>query len=298
MTPQHDISKQAESGNISIPFLSQKGNYPFNVDIKYGSVPDYLETPIEQNPFFEISTNEFLLKIPEIAAFYVTNGEQIIVEKTKNRNHNEILLFLMDSVFAVLMHQKGLLSFRGTALEKDGKGILLGGSGGAGKSTLARELMSHNNFNLISDGHVFSDGKSFFSGFQMLTLWQDIVEYYSYGLKSLIRPRTKLNKFWVETNKLTKKEETEISAVYHLTQNKKQEYATMDITGAQKLKYLWNNTSYRRLAELMERKKKNFGVLAQLAGKINMKELAFYPKVEKEMDPGKLARIIINDFKK
>ena len=293
-----NISENYDSGNISLPFLSHEGLSPFNVDIKYGSVPAFLETPAEKNPFFEISTNEFLLKIPDIGNFYVANGEQIIVEKAKNRSHNEILLFLMDSVFAVLVHQKSLLSFRGTALEKDGEGILLAGSDGSGKSTLARELLSHDDCNLIADGHVFSDGISFFSGFRMLTLWQDIAEYYGYDLQNLIQPRPGLNKFWLETNKTTKKQTTEISAVYHLTKNKKQEYNATEINGAQKLTYLWNNTSYRRLAELMERKKKNFGVLAQLAGKTTMKELAFYPKVEKEMDPGELAQIIINDFKK
>ena len=272
--------------------------YPFDIEIKYGTIPDFLDAPVEKNPFFEISTNEFLLRVPGIAGFYVANGKQIIVDKSKNTSHNEILLFLIDSVFAVLMHQKGLLSFRGTALEKDGKGILLGGSGGSGKSTLAAELLLHHNFNLIADGHIISDGKYFFSGFQMLTLWQDIVEYYGFDKEKLIRPRPELNKFWLEINKNTKNQKTPITAVYHLHPNKKQELASNEIKGAQKLKYLWNNTSFRRLAELMGCKKENFGVLAQLAGQIKIKEIAFYPKVEKEMDPGKLAQMIVSDFKK
>jgi hypothetical protein len=50
-----------------------------------------------------------------------------------------------------------------SAVEKDGRGLVLAGHGGAGKSTLALSLMADPSFRFISDNLIFHDGKRIYS---------------------------------------------------------------------------------------------------------------------------------------
>jgi putative AlgH/UPF0301 family transcriptional regulator len=267
-----------------------------DVEISYGQVPEALSNPVESNPFFQLNKQEFLLRVPDIARFYCKHGESIIAEVEKGKKTNAVLLFLLDSVLAVLMHQRDMLVFHGTALEKDNKAILFLGHEGAGKSTLAKELLKNNHYRLISDGHVFSDGEFLFKGIPFLTLWKDMVDYFGLKKEELTQPREEILKYWIPPENLTAKENVPLSRVYILKENKQYEMNLSAIEGGEKLRMLWGYTSWNRFGDIMKRKQANFSRYIHMANTLKMQEVNYYQKPGKEKNPRELAELIEKDL--
>ncbi len=168
-----------------------------DINISTGKVPQTIESPLEETPFYQISKNEFLINIPNIARYYVCNGSEITIEAYTKATENDIIFFLMDTPFTVLLQQRGILSLRGTALEKDGEAILFVGPAGTGKSTVA-EAFIQKGFNLVSDGIIVTDGKFVFPGRNFLSLWKDMAVKAGYDIEKLIKIRSCLERYWVE----------------------------------------------------------------------------------------------------
>lgn len=73
------------------------------VIIRMGSVPNALEEPIEKGARFEASPDKFLLKVDKIAGYYVSGGNEIIVEPFEGADEEDIRVFLLGSAFAALL---------------------------------------------------------------------------------------------------------------------------------------------------------------------------------------------------
>lgn len=292
MAERPNIVEYSKTGKLKLPFLKHPGVFPFDVEVNYGAIPEIIDPPYKSTPFYKISESEFLLHIPGIAGFYVSKGKQIVISKKAGITENEVFLFLMDSVFSALMYQKGLLSFRGMALEKEGKAHVFAGSPGTGKSVLAYELLKTGKHRLISDGHVFSDGRLIYTGFQNITFLQDMINFYDLSSKELTRARPGLNKYWYQPEKCASESAYPIEALWIMPGVRNETYEIKELKGKEKLKNLWDATSWKKLAELMNRKKDHFGRYVQMANSIPIKNVSFYHSFGKNMDPGKLASMI------
>lgn len=268
--------------------------YPFSV--VYGPVPQHLENAVMTTPWYEISEDEFLLTVPNVGRFYVRQGEEIVAEKQPQVSEQEALLFLLDSPLAVLMFQKGLMVFRGAAIEKEGKAWLIAGAPGTGKSVLVKELLDHPQIKLLSDGHIFLSGQYLLPGFQQLTLWLDMVEHYGLDPTKIIQPRPGINKFWVPAQKVSSKPKVKVAGIYVLRDARSQEFEILPIQGKTKLKDLWDMSSWKKLAEIMNIKKKYFFSYVDLAKQVPMKEVFFNHGMRAGIHPDKLSGMIIKDL--
>ncbi|MCF8331780.1 MAG: hypothetical protein K9H84_04955 [Bacteroidales bacterium] len=291
-----NISNRHKTGQLEIPYLNFFGETPFDLEITYGNIPETIGQPYQSTPFYKISGSEFILSVPGIADYYVSKGKQIIINRKAGTTENEVLLFLMDSVFSVLIYQQGLMSFHGMAIEKDGLAHVFAGSPGAGKSVLAYELLKTEKYRLISDGQIFSDGKVVFSGFHNITLWQDMIEFYDLSSEELIRARPALNKYWFQADNYTMDHAYPIAAIWIMPRVRNETYEIKDLKGKQKLKRLWDIRSWKKLAELMNYKKDIFGQYVQMANTLSIKEVSFYHDFGKNMNPQKLASMIKNEL--
>ncbi len=110
------------------------------VTIRYGAVPDDLESIYQQGVCYQVNPESFLLKLKGIAKYLVAAGEQIIIDRAPGVKDNEVRLFLLSAVFAALLLQRGLLPLHGCAIEADGGAAVFVGRSGCGKSTLAGAL--------------------------------------------------------------------------------------------------------------------------------------------------------------
>lgn len=120
--------EKTEAGNIK----------PITIDI--GVVPDTLKSPAHgesQSSIFNES--EYLLKIPNVASYYVADGKTITVEPFC-ANSNEISNQIYTSCLAAALLQRNILTFHVSGVRIEDKVLLLAAPSGVGKSTTALKL--------------------------------------------------------------------------------------------------------------------------------------------------------------
>ena len=114
----------------------------------------------------------------EDMSFTVTGGRAIDIVAPRGRNENDIRLWLLGSVMAVLLHQRGLFSLHANVVALPEGGVAaFGGPSGVGKSTLAA-LLDRRGFAVLGDDlcAVRIDGAGrpmVFAGIPRLKLWSD-----------------------------------------------------------------------------------------------------------------------------
>tara|TARA_B100000242_G_scaffold238774_1_gene178685 strand:+ start:585 stop:1508 length:924 start_codon:yes stop_codon:yes gene_type:complete len=158
-----------------------------------------------EDDYLKISKDNLYLHIPEVADYYVSNGERIFISPIKelNKNNNSyIKTYLLGSAIGALLIQRGRLLLHGNALEKEGEAIVCLGDSGVGKSTLAYLLMQKG-WKLISDDLVAIDNNGYtLPGIPRIKLWEDAVNFFNLEKKSLIQVAKGFEKYTISKNKL------------------------------------------------------------------------------------------------
>ena len=84
---------------------------------------------------FKVTKNAIYRFWDEIGAFKISNGSEIIVNPSVNINQRILRSFILGTVFASLLHQRGLLILHASAVNINNEAFL--GDKGCGKSTTA-----------------------------------------------------------------------------------------------------------------------------------------------------------------
>lgn len=130
-----------------IPFVNDIAN----VEIVSGKIPQGSMLLGNNLKFIVLNNDEVIFNIDAWTKFYVGFGKKIIVEHYKNDvNIEPIINHLFGICFGIILMQNNRLPIHGSALVKDGIGIVISGNSGAGKSTLSCELLKYG-FNFLSD---------------------------------------------------------------------------------------------------------------------------------------------------
>jgi len=106
----------------AVPFLDmpQTEGSP-DVTIVYGKTPESLSDAKIKGVRYQAGPGEFLLRVDNVARYYVSNGDHILIERDPDAADEEILLFLMGSAMGALLHQRNILPLHGSAIEDDGE---------------------------------------------------------------------------------------------------------------------------------------------------------------------------------
>jgi hypothetical protein len=120
------------------------------VTIRHGAVPEGLPTPDFVGPTWQIAGKRFLLHVPNVARFLIENGEQIVFAPESGAGAEDVPVFILGTVFGVLLHQREQIVLHASAVEVNGRAIAFCGPSGAGKSTLAAAL-AQRGYRPISD---------------------------------------------------------------------------------------------------------------------------------------------------
>ena len=120
--------------------LELPGLVPFDgtpdVLIRFGPVPAELEGPVRHGPGYQAAEGRYLLHVPGIARYLVTDGRDVRIAPTPGTAESGVRLFLLSSVMAAVTHQRGLLAMHASTVNVDGAAVLFAGKSGTGKSTL------------------------------------------------------------------------------------------------------------------------------------------------------------------
>jgi hypothetical protein len=120
------------------------------VALRLGDVCDPWPGAIELDPDCFATAQKYLLRIPGLASYQVTNGTEIVVQPAAGAEMLDVRAYLLGVVFMVLCQQRGLLPLHGSAVSgPDGVTAFLGRSG-QGKSSMAAHL-AERGFRVIAD---------------------------------------------------------------------------------------------------------------------------------------------------
>jgi len=175
---------------------------PSDVTIRCRPVPAALEGAEALGPTWQIAGKQFLLRVPSVARFLLSDGQEIAFEAEPGGDAGDIPIFILGTVFGILLHQREQIVLHASAVRVNGKAILFCGSSGAGKSTLAAALVQRG-YPLITDDlcaitvtdagvtMVHPDGRQ-------LKLWAQAIEKLDLQENRGERVRTRLEKFYVD----------------------------------------------------------------------------------------------------
>ncbi|HZQ14451.1 MAG TPA: hypothetical protein VFB31_16735 [Pseudolabrys sp.] len=136
-----------------------------------------------------------------MARFLLSDGRDIVFEAAAGAERGDVAIFLLGTVFGILLHQRGEIVLHASAVRVDGKAVLFCGSSGAGKSTIAAAL-AQRGFPVVVDDLcaitltgaaplVQPDGRH-------LKLWAQAIAQLDLAARRGAPVRQRLQKFFVE----------------------------------------------------------------------------------------------------
>ena len=190
----------ALASTLELPELAPGTNVPADIEIRQGPAPASLEPPFYQGVCFQVRPSEFLLHVPGIARYWIQDGRQITIDAAPDAAADPVRLFLYNSVFGVVLQQRGLLVLHGSAVATDQGAILFLGASASGKSTLAAEF-ARRGYRVLTDEICAIDfppeGPRLWPGTPNLMIWADAAEKLGLPLERLKRVRQELEKYYV-----------------------------------------------------------------------------------------------------
>ncbi len=91
---------------------------------------------VYSNGWLNIGPKEFFMKIKGVGSFYACDGDYVEIAPVKGVTNNFVELYLNGSVYGAILHQRKMLPLHGSSFETEGRGVMLCGESGAGKSSL------------------------------------------------------------------------------------------------------------------------------------------------------------------
>jgi hypothetical protein len=220
---------------------------PADITVVYGKTPQQLEAPAVKTPWLEIKAGEFLLTVDSIARFYAEKGRRIIIEPFDNTDEDDIRVFLLDSVFAALLQQRGFPALHGSAAVIKEKAVAMLGKSTVGKTAVALALYDRS-CRLLTDEICavgLRNGRAVIHpGAPWLHVWKDTLEASGKNINTLRPIRRELNKYSLPAYDRFSGEVAEISHIFVLCTHNRDEIITETVTGGVKMEILVNNTFF------------------------------------------------------
>ena len=243
-----------------------------DVNITCGRVPESIPNAVIKGVRYQAGSGEFLLRVDNVARFYVSNGNSILIERAPEAPDEEVLLFLMGSAMGAILHQRNILPLHGSSIEVDGEGVIFVGPSSIGKSTIAGGFHKRG-FALLSDDvcavTAQNDGDPhIIPGFPRLKLWADALKKLEEDKKKLNRVRLdqEFEKYFVPFDNACNKA-TPVRSVFVLDTTNTDKFEIVTLKGGDKIDPIINNTYRPRFLEGLGGKKEHFKQCAAVAAR-------------------------------
>jgi hypothetical protein len=172
-----------------------------DVVLRQTAVPMELPGDPQLGPIWQFTGDQFLMRIPGVARFLMTGGREIAFEPEQDTPIEDLGIFLIGTVFGILLHQRGQIVLHASAVRVGDKTVLFCGASGVGKSTMAAAL-GREGYPMLADDvcaieiaggvpMVHADGRQ-------LKLWAHSIEQLDLSARQGAAVRGKLEKFYVD----------------------------------------------------------------------------------------------------
>ncbi len=272
-----------------IPFLDMpESDGTPDIKIKYGTVPDEIIDAKIKGVRYQAGPGEFILKVDNVAKYYVAKGSDIIIERNPKAADYEIILFLMGSAMGALLHQRNILPLHGSSIDIGGKGVIFVGPSSIGKSTIAAGFQKKG-YPLLADDvcavtALNGSIPQIIPGFPWLKLWADTLERLEEDKKRLKRVRFDhdFEKYFFPFHN-TNKQLVPVKSIFSLETTNTDEFKITPIKGGKKVNPIIDNTYRSGFLEGLGGKKEHFKQCAAVAGKASIFNV-IRPKIGFQLD--------------
>jgi len=282
------------ASSIELPPLRKSPVTTIDVTIEYGKVSrDGLEKPEVVKPFSQTAANELWLHIPEVAWFYVSHGNRIVIDAEADSDLQTIRLFLLGSCLGAILHQRNCLVIHGNAIRFGDECVIFAGNSGNGKSTLAAAFYQRGYKVLADDLAVVDEQLRVQPSYPQLKLWHDSAKKLNIDTDQLKQIRHQINKYAYPIKKGFCTTPLPVRALYILNTHNEESFELEPIQGVAKFNPLKNNTYRLGYLEGLGLKPTHLKQCAELANRIKLSRIT---RPDRDFQIEKLVEMIEHDL--
>lgn len=242
--------------------------------IMNGKVSDVFSDHETEKPARKIQGEVFCLNVPKVAKYSVEKGAHILIEPCKGASLEEIKLYLLGSCMGALLFQRRTLPLHGSCINIGGKGVLLTGKSGAGKSTIASALY-RKGYKMITDDVAAVRVGEFneavvYPGYPGQKLWEDAIERIGVreDKRSLNRISRAITKYAIKSHAWFCHQEIPLRVIVEIVPQSLVQIKLEEIKLSGKLKLIMKNTYRPRLPAEMGLKEWHFQQSVAVANQV------------------------------
>jgi hypothetical protein len=266
-----------------------------DVHIHEGVVPETLNSITIKGVLYQSNESEFLLHMENIAAYYVKNGNEIIVQRLGHALKGEVSAFLTGTSFGALLHQRKMLPMHACTVIFKNKCLVFAGISGVGKSTLAAAFVKAGGMLVADDISVidFSGEKpSVCPAFPTIKIWEDSLRHLGISSVGLERVRGDLKKYYLPVIKFNHAYNA-ISHIYVLNTYNQPNLEIKPLHGTDKFRFLKKHTYLFSSVHKTGLEKTHFVLVNQLATHL---PISLFSRPKGEFNTNKLVQAIAENI--
>lgn len=254
-----------------------------DVNIEISSFKKEVSNPLFTDEFYTLNQNEFSMDIPNVGWFFASGGNYVSLHPYPDANKNSIELYLNGSVYGAILHQRKILPLHGSSFIWNGKGILICGETGVGKSSLTASFcLNGAEFHTddVTPVIIEDDIPKMLGLSDRIKLWDDSLAQMEISKEGLQKIDMETEKYFYSLSKGSL-EKKKLDKIIILQTGEISEFIIQKLNGANKFQEL-RNQIYRReyLNGMKESEKAYFNNIVCLSNKVDIFKIKRPEKVE------------------
>lgn len=270
-----------------------------DIVITLGKTPDTIPNAIIKTDEYQTARGQFLFTIKTLATYYVREGCVIIISPVSGKPFNDIITYLLGTVFGALLFQRGILPLHGSTVNMNGSAVIFVARSGRGKSTLVRSLLKRGHTFLTDDLSAIlfeKDGiPKILPGFPQQKLWADSLDEMAVPVDkdSLVKVMGDMDKYCVPSRESFCDHPLKPTHIYELIPYQEKKIRIERIQGADKINTIMKNTYFTFLPSGFDISESHFSQCIKLAKQVMVSRI-FRP--EKGFMINELTDAVENDY--
>jgi len=215
----------------------------------------------------------FYLDVLGIARYQLNGHTEIIVDKYDTATGQDVLAFLFDSIFTVLLVKNDIFVFHASAVSIGKKAYMFCGPAGIGKTTLALTLAARKGARIIEDDKCLvqynkrTDKFMIKNQYPFVELWKPQLKLATTlkGVEPISQVRKNIQKFRFKIDNHVPKRAINIDQIILLSMNQLTDNIVYNpITGIQKISVVKYFSHMHHLVPALDKSKQHFKAISEI----------------------------------
>lgn len=250
-----------------------------SLEVEFGNNIQFTSDPLFSNSIFKINESEFEITVDGVATYRVKDGKHIDIIPFEGADKESVELFLNGSALGAVLFQRGIIPLHGSSFIYKGKGIVVCGASGVGKSSVTAAFCKRGAefvndditpVMLSSSSPSSPISPEILPIYSTIKLWEDSLQDLGLQQDGLAKIRPSMQKFYLPTEK-SSNSRVKLDTVIILATHQSEEFKSERLNGIEKYNLLRKNI-YRKsyLRGMPETSKKFFSQLLKIASGVNV----------------------------